>query len=147
MKRHLGLTLAVLLAGSALSTSAMAVESTDPIKVITNNWTSQLVLSNVVGQLLQQMGYNVEYKSSDTQLQFTALASGDMDFQVEVWEGSMAESFDKAVADTALRDWILKEAQADQERWKIDSTPSFVVNGQKYAGDMGFEAFLKLIPG
>jgi len=102
MKRHLGLTLAALLAGSTLSTGAMAVESTDPIKVVTNNWTSQLVLSNVVGQLLQQMGYNVEYKSSDTQLQFTALASGDMDFQVEVWEGSMAESFDKAVAAGAV---------------------------------------------
>jgi protein-disulfide isomerase len=70
----------------------------------------------------------------------------------ELWKmaalaGMGRPAFDKAVADTALRDWILKEAQADQERWKIDSTPSFVVNGQKYAGDMGFEAFLKLIPG
>ena len=41
--------------------------------------------------LCSQMGYNVEYKSSDTQLQYTALAAGDMDFQVEVWEGSQAE--------------------------------------------------------
>ena len=45
------------------------------------------------------MGYNVEYVPSDTQLQFTAIAAGDMDFQVEVWEGSMAESFDAAQAD------------------------------------------------
>jgi len=81
---------------------AAAPESTDPIKVITNNWTSQLVLSNVVGQLLQQMGYNVEYTPSDTQLQYTALANGDMDFQVEVWEGSQAESFDKALAGGAV---------------------------------------------
>lgn len=116
MKRHLGLTLAVLLAGSTLSTGAMAVESTDPIKVVTNNWTSQLVLSNVVGQLLQQMGYNVEYKSSDTQLQFTALASGDMDFQVEVWEGSMAESFDKAVAAGAV-DMGAHDAVTREDWW------------------------------
>jgi glycine betaine/proline transport system substrate-binding protein len=82
--------------------AAMAEESSDPIKIITNNWTSQLVLSNIVGQLLQSKGYNVEYVSSDTQLQYTALANGDMDFQVEVWEGSQAESFDKAVAAGAV---------------------------------------------
>lgn len=81
---------------------ATAADSTDPIRIVTNNWTSQLVLSNVVGQLLQSKGLNVEYKSSDTQLQFTAIAAGDMDFQVEVWEGSMAESFDKAVAAGAV---------------------------------------------
>lgn len=81
---------------------AGAADSTDPIRIVTNNWTSQLVLSNVVGQLLQSKGLNVEYKSSDTQLQFTAIAAGDMDFQVEVWEGSMAESFDKAIAAGAV---------------------------------------------
>lgn len=81
---------------------AGAADSADPIRIVTNNWTSQLVLSNVVGQLLQSKGLNVEYKSSDTQLQFTAIAAGDMDFQVEVWEGSMAESFDKAIAAGAV---------------------------------------------
>jgi glycine betaine/proline transport system substrate-binding protein len=97
-----------LLTAAALSSAAYAggalaaAESTDPIKIVTNNWTSQVVLANVVGQLLQQMGYNVEYVSSDTQLQFTALANGDMDFQVEVWEGSMAESFSKALASGAV---------------------------------------------
>ncbi len=79
-----------------------AEDSTDPIKIVTNNWTSQLVLSNVVGQLLQSQGLNVEYKSSDTQLQFTAIASGDMDFQVEVWEGSMGESFNKSITTGAV---------------------------------------------
>lgn len=82
--------------------AALAEDSADPIKIITNNWTSQLVLANVVGQLLQSKGYNIEYVSSDTQLQYTALANGDMDFQVEVWEGSQAESFDKAVAAGAV---------------------------------------------
>jgi len=92
---------------AALSLSVWAApvqadESTDPIKIVTNNWTSQLVLSNVVGQVLQSQGYNVEYKSSDTQLQFTAIAAGDMDFQVEVWEGSMGESFNKSIAAGAV---------------------------------------------
>jgi protein-disulfide isomerase len=70
----------------------------------------------------------------------------------ELWKmaalaGMSRPSFDKAIADTALRDWILRQQQADQDRWKIDSTPSFVINGQKYSGGMSFEAFRKLIPG
>lgn len=90
---------AMLVAGAGV---AWADDSADAIKIVTNNWTSQLVLSNVVGQILQAQGNTVEYKSSDTQLQFTAIAAGDMDFQVEVWEGSMAESFDKAIAGGAV---------------------------------------------
>ncbi len=93
--------------------SASAEDSKDPIKIITNNWTSQLVLSNVVGQILQSQGYNVEYKSSDTQLQYTALTAGDMDLQVEVWECSQAESFNKAVAagviDLGAHDAVTRE--------------------------------------
>ncbi len=70
----------------------------------------------------------------------------------ELWKmaalaGMSRPNFDKAIADTTLRDWILRQQQADQDRWKIDSTPSFVINGQKYSGGMSFEAFRKLIPG
>lgn len=105
--------IAMLLAGSM---GAIAADSTDPIKIVTNNWTSQVVLSNVVGQLLQAQGLNVEYKPSDTQLQFTAIASGDMDFQVEVWEGSMAESFNKSLASGAV-DMGSHEAVTREDWW------------------------------
>src|ERR1700759_268203 len=46
--------------------------------------------------------------------------------------GMSRSTFDKAVADTGLRDWIIKKKKADTDKWKIDSTPSFVINGQKY---------------
>lgn len=61
--------------------------------------------------------------------------------------GMSRATFDKAVSDSALRDWILKQQQSDTTEWKIDSTPSFVINGQKYAGEMSYDAFRKLIPG
>jgi protein-disulfide isomerase len=69
----------------------------------------------------------------------------------EIWKmaalaGMSRETFDKAIADNALRTWILQQQQADQDRWKIDSTPSFVINGQKYSGEMSYDAFRKLIP-
>jgi len=112
----------LLLAGACLPMLLLAVpanaapESTDPIKIVTNNWTSQVVLSNVIGQLLQQMGYNVEYKPSDSQLQFTAIANNDMDFQVEVWEGSMAESFSKSLAAGAV-DYGAHDAVTREDWW------------------------------
>ena len=54
--------------------------------------------------------------------------------------------FDKAISDNDLKAWILKEQQAAQEKWKIDSTPSFVIDGKKYAGEMSYDDFRKLVP-
>jgi protein-disulfide isomerase len=69
----------------------------------------------------------------------------------ELWKiaglaGMGRQTFDKAIGDTALRDWIIQQQKADTDKWKIDSTPSFVINGQKYAGEMSFDALRKLIP-
>jgi len=69
----------------------------------------------------------------------------------ELWKtaalaGMSRATFDEAVADTGLRDWILQQRSDAQKQWSIDSTPSFVINGQKYAGEMPFSAFAKLIP-
>ena len=69
----------------------------------------------------------------------------------ELWKiaglaGMSRATFDKAIGDTGLRDWIVQQQKADTDKWKIDSTPSFVINGQKYAGEMSYDAFRKLIP-
>lgn len=69
----------------------------------------------------------------------------------EIWKiaglaGMSRSTFDKAIGDTALRDWIVQEQKADTDKWKIDSTPSFVINGQKTSGEMNYDAFRKLIP-
>jgi protein-disulfide isomerase len=77
--------------------------------------------------------------------------SRDANHTEEIWKtaglaGMSRATFDKAVADDDLKNWILKQQQADQDAWKIDSTPSFVINGTKYSGEMGYEQFRKLIP-
>jgi protein-disulfide isomerase len=69
----------------------------------------------------------------------------------ELWKtaglaGMSRATFDKAVADNDLKTWILKQQQADGDKWQIDSTPSFVIDGTKYTGEMSFDAFRKLIP-
>jgi protein-disulfide isomerase len=69
----------------------------------------------------------------------------------ELWKmaalaGMSRPTFDQAIADTDLRSWILAQQQADQDRWKIDSTPSFVINDKTYSGEMSYDAFRKLLP-
>jgi protein-disulfide isomerase len=75
----------------------------------------------------------------------------DANHAEELWKtaglaGMSRPTFDKAIGDNDLKSWILKQQQADQDKWKIDSTPSFVINGTKYTGEMSFDAFRKLIP-
>jgi len=120
MYRSLGATMLALGLLAHGAAQAAVPESPDPIRIVINNWTSQNVLAEVTGKLLQKMGYNVEYKPSDTQLQFTAMANGDMDLQVEVWEGSMKTAFEDAVATGSLVDAGTHEAVTREEWWVPD---------------------------
>ncbi|HET8997528.1 MAG TPA: DsbA family protein [Acetobacteraceae bacterium] len=70
----------------------------------------------------------------------------------ELWKmaalaGMNKADFDKAIADTKLRNWILQEQSVAQKKFGIDSTPSFVIGGKVYPGEMPYDAFVKLLPG
>ncbi len=123
IKRAIKTSAAILFAASMITgVSAQTVpESDEPIIIVQNNWTSQLVLSNVVGKVLEGMGYTVEYKPSDSQLQFTAIANGDMHFQVEAWEGSMKSAFEKGLKE-GMVDAGTHDAVTREEWW----VPSYV---------------------
>lgn len=66
--------------------------------------------------------------------------------QMALLAGMNAQTFDAAWNDTALRDWILNEQKAAQTKYAVDSTPTFLVNGQKHAGEMSYPEFAKIIP-
>ncbi len=97
-----------------------AGESTDPIKIVVNNWSSQQVLAHVSGELLKQVGYNIEYHPADAQLQFPAIGNGDLHFQVEVWEGTMRTPFDRQVARERMIDAGTHQAVTREEWWYPD---------------------------
>lgn len=44
---------------AAMPFSALAEDSSDPIVIPIHNWSSQIVMSNVVGQIFESMGNNV----------------------------------------------------------------------------------------
>jgi protein-disulfide isomerase len=54
-------------------------------------------------------------------------------------------NFDKAIADTRLRDWIVSRATDAQKRWNVDATPGFVIDGKLYEGAMSADAFSQLL--
>ena len=111
---------ALLLAGVAglsVPARAAAPESSDPIKIVLNNWTSQVVLANVTGELLKKLGYNVELVPSDNQLQFSGMANGDLHMQIEVWEGTHKTNFLKFVDTGNLVDAGTHDAITREEWW------------------------------
>ena len=118
IKKFATTTAALALAAGLSAGTALAdvPESSDPIIIVQNNWTSQLVLSTVVGKVLQGMGYEVEYAPSDSQLQFKAIGDGDMHFQIEAWEGSMKAAFEKDVKEDGMIDAGTHDA-VTREEW------------------------------
>ncbi len=80
-----------------------------------------------------------------------AFAQG-VDYTKELWNmaalaGMNRATFDSVIADTDFQNWILAQQNQAEQKYKIDATPSFVVNGQKYSGEMSYDEFVKLLPG
>jgi len=108
----------ILMGSTALAAFSPAyADSADPIKIVENNWTSQLVLSRITGALLEKAGYNVEYKPADNQLQFVAIGNGDMHVQVEVWEGTHRTSFQRQLDAGRMIDAGSHDAVTREDWW------------------------------
>lgn len=96
--RLLGTAFAVV-ASIGLATAAQAeVESKDPIKLTLHDWTGQLVTTKIMGAVLQNAGYNVEYVQADYIAQFAGLKTGDLHVAMEMWETTGREAMDEATA-------------------------------------------------
>jgi len=78
---------------AALPLAAFAEDSSDPIVIPIHNWSSQIVMSNVVGQMLESAGNNVEYVTTDSQAVYESVRLGDVTLEMEVWEGAFGASF------------------------------------------------------
>ncbi len=59
--------------------------------------------------------------------------------------GMPRATFDATVADTALRDAILAEQQDGVDKYKVDSTPTFIINEKAYAGERPYDELAKYI--
>ncbi|MFD2740297.1 ABC transporter substrate-binding protein [Sulfitobacter aestuarii] len=96
------------------ATAGFAEDSSDPIIIPTHNWSSQIVMSHVVGQIFEEMGNNVEYVSTDSQAVYESVRLGDVTLELEVWEGAFGNSFRAAqekggIVDAGDHDAVTRE--------------------------------------
>ncbi|MBZ8118077.1 ABC transporter substrate-binding protein [Roseovarius sp. LXJ103] len=108
-----------LIAGalSTLPLGVMAADSADPIVIPINNWSSQIVMSNVMGQIFESMGNNVEYVTVDAQAVYESIRLGDVTLQMEVWEGTHKLSLEAAMEKGGILDVGDHDAVTREDWW------------------------------
>lgn len=128
MKRTLlgKLGVGLMMCGFALMSftkASLAAESSDPIKFAMNDWSSQLINSRIMGSVLEQAGYNVEYVQADAAAQFAGLKRGDLHVQMEVWSTAQSHLFKEGVGSGKIDD-LGETGMAAVEEWWY---PSYMV--------------------
>ncbi len=68
----------------------------------------------------------------------------------ELWKmaalaGMSRQTFDATIADQAFQDAIVATQQKNEGEYRIDSTPTFIINGKRYPGAMSFDQFATLV--
>ena len=97
--------------------------STDPIIIPLHNWTSQLVMSHVVGQLFEKIDCRVFYEPSDVQGVFESIRVGDIIITVQIWERSFSKLYKQALSKGGIVDAGNHDA-ITREGWWL---PDFVI--------------------
>ena len=92
--KYISVAAAAFLAASP----ALAQESADPIKLTLHDWSGQLSTTTLMGEVLEEAGYNVEYVQADYIAQFAGLKTGDLHVAMELWETTAREAMDEAFA-------------------------------------------------
>lgn len=87
----------VLLIG-LLPAQAAEPESDDPIVFALNDWTGQHITSRIMGRVLEQAGYAVEYKDAGYETQFADLETGQLTVAMEIWATTGTQNLKNAVA-------------------------------------------------
>jgi len=59
--------------------------------------------------------------------------------------GMPRDAFDKATSDQALQQALLDARTEAEEKYKVDSTPTFIVNGKPHSGEMTYDRFAALV--
>jgi glycine betaine/proline transport system substrate-binding protein len=102
--------LARALAGAALvlglggTAVADVPESTDPIIIPLNNWTGETINAAIAGQILQRLGYNVEYVAIGAIAMAPAVAEGEITYAPELWDNNLGEYWPALIAEDKIVD-------------------------------------------
>ncbi len=62
-------------------------------------------------------------------------------FKYAALAGMDQHSYDAALANDKLKAFIVQEEKNAEGRWKVDATPTFIINGKTYPGAMEYDDF------
>lgn len=93
----------ILFLASAANAAPMGAV-TEPIKLTMLEWTGQHVSSHVAGNILESMGYKVDYVTAGNFPQFSGLADGTLSASVEIWMNNVGDIFGKALDAKQIED-------------------------------------------
>jgi glycine betaine/proline transport system substrate-binding protein len=79
-------------------------------------WTGAHVSTHIAGQLLEKLGYKVEYVTAGNFPQFSGLADGSLSASVEIWLNNVGDIYPKVLAAKQIED-IGKLDLKTQEGW------------------------------
>jgi len=82
-----------------------------------NHWSSQQLLTKIVGKKIEQLGYNVEYLPMSSTLELGALRKGLIHLQVEAWQSHEDGPFMTAVNKGYIEDMGLHSATGREDWW------------------------------
>ncbi len=117
-------TKTAIVAGSLAAMFAFAApaasdvpESKDPIKLTLHDWTGQYITTRIMGRVLEELGYNVEYVPADYIAQFAGLESGDLHIAMEMWETTGKQAMDESLKTGKTVDLGETGMDAKEEWW------------------------------
>jgi len=91
---------AIVLAAGTTSAKAQDIpESQDPIVLALAEWTGQHITTYIAGNILERMGYNVEYVTAAYLPSATAIADGSITGSLEVWDNNLGEFFPTLISE------------------------------------------------
>lgn len=93
-----------LLAGAFPASAADLGAKDEPIKLAILEWTGAHISSHIAGQLLQKLGYKVEYVTAGNFPQFSGLADGTLSASVEIWLNNVGDIYPKVLAEKKIED-------------------------------------------
>ena len=79
-------------------------KAADPIRIPVLNWSSQIVMANVMAQVFEEMGYTAELVPAESASRYEAVRIGDLHVAHETWESTMALPFYEAMDKGGLID-------------------------------------------
>ncbi len=92
----------------------------DPIVLPLNDWPSQRLLSKIVGDKIEQLGYPVEYLPISSINQLGALRKGVVHIQVEAWQTYDDGEFSQVIKKGYIDDLGLHSAFGREDWWYPD---------------------------